>query len=419
MVTGNCPHCGKPIRPGSRYCGNCGNAIKTPAVRLPTLAGDATEIVSEDSTEDALKESWLPCPNCSRPVRPGAKYCHHCGEVIAAQTPVVASPLPADAQVETIAPIHSWAEPTAEKIDSNDRQPAKRKWKGRVAVPLLVSGILLACVAAIVGAYLFLLDPFNWFAAAPLVMATDTQSIISPVVQTSLPSQTAPSIPAATTLAPTTPLVSTSTPTVELTDTAIPTDTPSQPVVILVDDFDNRLNEQWVIWLAPTSPSRPKISTGPGENFLELMAIGDPGEAGITSRKQIPYTTGLDIQFIGQLKPGLTNQVMILDWDPSNVKRGPLSITPGVIHLEVYTDELIFGGQPDTADKCQLANDGYQQHSYRVVIEKNLGLALYIDGSQEPVCVLGPAYSDSQPGFVTFTGAGWITKVQVTTTPLN
>jgi hypothetical protein len=57
---------------------------------------------------------------------------------------------------------------------------------------------------------------------------------------------------------------------------------------------------------------------------------------------------------------------------------------------------------------------GNEQHSYRVVVEQNQDYALYVDGSQTPVCILDSSPLEPEPGLLTFTGIGWITKVQVT-----
>ncbi len=53
-----CPHCGHALRPGARFCGQCGQVIATQAAELhPTV-----------------------CPGCGRPLRSGAKFCGGCGQ---------------------------------------------------------------------------------------------------------------------------------------------------------------------------------------------------------------------------------------------------------------------------------------------------------------------------------------------------
>lgn len=408
MVMRDCPHCGKPLRPGSRFCGNCGKATDIIAAKpSPGYAGVETNGPDVSvNTEEANQAGLVPCPHCGKPVRPGAKFCHNCGQAIPAETPAGQVVMPEAGSVESTAPVAAF-QPQAPAGSSNARVAEKRR-KGRTAIPLVMMGIILACVAAITGGYIYLRDPFNWFTGNQLALQSSNTPVPSQVSPTSTPSLAQTQIPATESLTPT------STPTVEPTDTAIPTSTVSQPFVLLLEDFDGALNEQWVVWLKPESPSRPKISTGPGENFLELMAVQEPGEAGVTTREEIPIETGLDVQFIGQLKEDLPRHVIILDWDPIDTERGPLSTVPGKIHLEIWRDKLIFGTLSGEVEGCQSPIVGYDEHSYRIFIEQNQDMALYVDGSQDPVCILKPVFNEPVPGYLTFTGAGWITKVQVT-----
>jgi hypothetical protein len=315
---------------------------------------------------------------------------------------------------EATTPVKPYIDQTPAGMESSGTQTAAKKRQGRTAVPVIIAGLILACVFAIVGGYLYLVDPLNLFTAGPLALVTDTKPVGSPVSQTAKPSMISSAIPATLTLNPTKVLISTITPTARSTDTAVSTNTTSQPEVLLVEDFDGALNAQWVVWLVPNSPYRPKIDTGPGENFLFLMADENPGDAGITSRVEIPDVPGLDIQFIGQLKDDLPGQVMILDWDPVDVERGPLSTLPGEIHLEIWRDHLIFGAPSGEVEPCQSPIVGNEQHSYRVVIEEDQDLGLLVDGAQDPMCILDANPAEPEPGFLTFTGIGWITKVQVT-----
>lgn len=53
-----CPHCGRPVRPGARFCASCGqSAIVAPGSQ------------TTPST----------CPQCGYPMRSGAKFCSRCG----------------------------------------------------------------------------------------------------------------------------------------------------------------------------------------------------------------------------------------------------------------------------------------------------------------------------------------------------
>ena len=52
-----CPHCGHALRPGARFCGQCGQVV-------------ATQVAEPHLTV---------CSRCGRPVRPGARFCSSCG----------------------------------------------------------------------------------------------------------------------------------------------------------------------------------------------------------------------------------------------------------------------------------------------------------------------------------------------------
>jgi hypothetical protein len=53
-----CPHCGHALRPGARFCGRCGQVVAAQAAEPhPTV-----------------------CPACGRPLRPRARFCGGCGQ---------------------------------------------------------------------------------------------------------------------------------------------------------------------------------------------------------------------------------------------------------------------------------------------------------------------------------------------------
>jgi uncharacterized Zn finger protein (UPF0148 family) len=48
MTTTSCPNCGKPLRPGARFCGNCGHTIPaTPSAQAGTPPSPARNAVSQ------------------------------------------------------------------------------------------------------------------------------------------------------------------------------------------------------------------------------------------------------------------------------------------------------------------------------------------------------------------------------------
>lgn len=52
-----CPHCGRPVRPGAKFCAACGQPVAVAPSQLPSLT----------------------CPQCGYAMRPGAKFCARCG----------------------------------------------------------------------------------------------------------------------------------------------------------------------------------------------------------------------------------------------------------------------------------------------------------------------------------------------------
>ena len=96
MATTSCPNCGKPLRPGARFCGNCGHTIPaTPAAQVGVPpAGPAT----------------IACPQCGKPVRVGAKFCSNCGKVLQAESASPATPIP---PASPVSPAQSVEKPVA------------------------------------------------------------------------------------------------------------------------------------------------------------------------------------------------------------------------------------------------------------------------------------------------------------------
>jgi len=62
-----CAHCGEPLLPGARFCGNCGQSVPTDGPRL--------------------------CINCHAELEPGARFCGICGQRVGApEAPLAAQP---------------------------------------------------------------------------------------------------------------------------------------------------------------------------------------------------------------------------------------------------------------------------------------------------------------------------------------
>lgn len=78
----NCPHCNETIKPGAKFCVHCGKKI---------------EVSNENATQDkTMKSDENICPQCHNPLKPGAKFCTKCGTKISANATINKQPLPED-----------------------------------------------------------------------------------------------------------------------------------------------------------------------------------------------------------------------------------------------------------------------------------------------------------------------------------
>jgi len=228
---------------------------------------------------------------------------------------------------------------------------------------------------------------------APLVTATSTRV---------LPTQafTAEPLPSATQE----PLA-----TVPLTPTQTLSAPVSQGVLLFEDFFDAGLSQHWLTWGEP----RATIGTGFGDNWLYLKAL-DPGTAGVTSRSDdvIPNAPGVAIELDAQMDDKYPQAVLVLDWDPLSFGRGPDNQDDGLIRLEIRADRFkLFGrGFPGTCEQTLTATDS---HTYLLRVTEGQGVALYLDGAGQPVCQLASLDLAPQPGKISFSGLGWVSRVKV------
>ena len=412
MTTTTCPNCGKPLRPGARFCGNCGATVP------PTLP-EATPSTVETP-------AIYPCPHCGKPVRSGAKFCTHCGKEVLQES---------EKQPFSAARVHP-AVSSSSKIGSAEAVPAARskplaapaigsKPRRRPIWPLVFIGILLICGIGSAGGYLYLQDPFNWLRTATpsregiIPSMTVPPSVTQiPVISTTThtPIQASPSaaiVLATATISPSLPPVISITPTTQVTSSVTLTSTVASFVglptesTIFEDDFDEALNVNWLAWGNP----RPTIRNGFGDNWLELKAADVPSAAGVTSRVEIANSEDTTIEFAAQLNPGFPNYPLFFDWDPIQIQRGPQNPDPTVVHLEIRKN-LILMQAPAANNSCPLNMDGTKHHDYFIKFLAEKIVELYIDSSEQPLCKLNMGIIPVS-GKISFTGSGWVTLVHV------
>lgn len=78
----NCPYCNGAIKPGAKFCVHCGKKIETEA-----------NVVQQS---EAVKSENNVCPQCNNILKPGAKFCTKCGTRISTDAKINNKPLPQD-----------------------------------------------------------------------------------------------------------------------------------------------------------------------------------------------------------------------------------------------------------------------------------------------------------------------------------
>lgn len=434
-----CPNCGKPLRPGAKFCGSCGATL--PAGPPPRAAAAAAP---PDS---------VACPHCGKPVRPGAKFCSNCGKVIEAVSPEAAAtqvgkppvsgppvgayPGPAPT-LQGAAPPPSASRESPRPAAAAPPPPVGSAKTSRRGLTLVLLAVLLAgCALLFVGGY-FAATRLGFLgasagegtatssvAATAILTATATQSpaTITPTVTTTI-TPTLTIAPSAT-LTPTQALAiapaATSTSTVVLgaAPTVVATDVvtaAAQAAALLFEDtFDSQLSDNWVTWGAPI----PTIDRGFNDRWLSLRSeVLTSG--GVTSgvAYRIVNGPGTVIEFEGQLDNRYLNYAILMDWDQEEIRRGSETLNPGMIRVEVRAEAVTLRTLL-TREACQAPVDAARSHTYRVEILEGQGVALYIDAAETPVCTIADMGIAALPGKVSFSGLGWVTRVKVMQRPVQ
>ncbi len=445
MSTISCPKCGNPLRPGARFCGNCGTVL--PATPTPAAPRPAPPPVQSTAQPTPGKENL--CPHCGKPVRPGAKFCNNCGKAIgsgplpaapgAAQpapvppapsgTPVTpgpsSRPVPAAQQAARKPPtgpiVAGQAGPSSRPVAAAQKPAATSTGtKKRPIWPIfLIILLLVACLGVVVGGYFFYLKD-TLMLLGPKQSPGATTTVKTPVGAPTTavkPSNTAAATPGPTntlqpTAAPATqtaqPSLTSAPPTVTLT----PVITPTTALTSLKfeDNFNGPLNKTtWKAWGDPL----PKTKSGPIPWLYLTAEI--PSDAGVSLRDPLLFTPGTLIQFDARLDPAYTQFTLIFDWDPPNLVRDQGVKEPGVIHIEIRKDSITFD-TPITLDGCEKQApdfDGTLPHSYQVRKLEKLGVALFIDNAPVPICAVQDMGLTLDSGRISFSGLGWITLVRV------
>lgn len=405
----NCPNCGRPIRPGAKFCGYC-KAELSKAVQPNEQAKPAP---AEASAAAPAEEKA--CPHCGKPVRASTRFCPSCGKAVAQPpTPPTPSPLPPPSPV-------SPGKPAAKA--QGKPSPLRSAWFDRLRqlprqVVILVSIAIGVCCLTGVLIAIAVFDlfgskvapvptfpPTSVGTASPIVTSTVVPSVTPTFTETPTPSPTLTLLPATTetSLPPTTPAALT---------TPGETGVPSLRV-LFEENFNTGLDpRKWFLWgQLPAQQS--------GDSNPALLLSGETeGAAGVTVQTPITLSTGLVIVFNVKVDVAGAQNVILFNWDPVEVMRQPnrptgpllLKIGNGWVRFEIKRVE-----PRGTIAGCELPLGDTQYHNYQIKIGDKLTAALVMDGIE--VCSLPDtilANPADPTGRISFSGRGLVDDLRVT-----
>ena len=395
MTTTTCPGCGSTVRPGAKFCGICGSAIKP-----------ATPAVADNYSTAAPPHI---CPSCGKPVRANAKFCSVCGKPISEKNNVSIT-----AQTTEPAPVlhkpKSELSGGLEKPGSTLANP-KPKAKNRIWLGLGIGLIFICGLLSIAGGVVYFRDPFGW--RPPL---SPTASVTLLATNTPQPSFTATQIFTETTTAIASATIDAiKSPTLALTEVTptdlISTETPQPPSsflssALLFENFEGDLASGWRIWGDP----RPQIKVDSDKNSMLWLTGDQPGAAGITSKSILALAPGMSIQMAAQLQNALPYNILFLDWDAGSAFRDSES-PPGVLHIEIRGDKVVLQTR---SGRCEPKLDGAQLHRYEIRIQQGMALYFLVDGNETSSCRIPNSELLTTGGRLTISGVGMVHEILVT-----
>ncbi len=283
-MSATCPKCSKPVRIGAKFCGSCGAEmpgtipLSQVNVPIPTPEPEVEPApVPPAEMEEAVPAKPL-CPHCGKEVREGAKFCNFCGKPIAiAEVPAPAVPVvegPVDVVAMEPPPPPPTPIPSVPPLPPIQMRKKKRGKKLLIVLLLLVLGVL--CLVA-VGVVLFFTGVIN----KDMISGT-YEDILGRIGRTTPTLEATETVQATETPEPTftETTAPTSTPTKKSTATLAPTKETvevTEGAFIFKDEFSTGLNDWWITW----GVNKPVIV----DDTLGHLGItsGQPGDSGITT----------------------------------------------------------------------------------------------------------------------------------------
>ena len=419
-MTSTCPNCGKPVRPGARFCGNCGTTITS----APPVQPQAAPSVENGAT--------VACPFCGKPVRPDAKFCPSCGNTITLAAVAAASP-----QTSTPGgpPPAATTPPTGVQASAAGSQPPVAR-KPRSIIrrfgPIFLILIILGCAAVFAVGYLLGKDVFGLFGASTSTPSQKTPTHTATLSKTASPTPASPTptpsstftvIPVlpATTEPPSAPTLTPAatntqkppfptaqppkhTPTKDIGIPTVPAITLPAPIntTIVQENFDRSLSMPWATW----GPGQVKVVNG----LLVLNSL-QAGDSGLSWTHPVTITQGLTIQFTAHVDAKDPRKQFFFDLDLGDVPRKDNSGS-GAVQVSVGNGVMLL--QVDVSNMCRNYDlPDNNAHLFLVNITPENQVSFSMDGRPEPLCSIQAEFVSSS-GFLSWRGNGWIDQVNVT-----
>jgi DNA-directed RNA polymerase subunit RPC12/RpoP len=166
-MAATCPHCGYPVKPGIKFCGNCGKPL--PVSPIPDIAHPVANAYPPSPG------GGIACPHCGKPVRAGAKFCASCGRPVQVQgaapvTPAVTTP-PVAVQA-TATPVTA---PTSKPLNVKAQPKKKQSWLWVLIGGAIICGLGAAAAGVYVANQRGLIHLWG-----PEITQTSTPETVSP-----------------------------------------------------------------------------------------------------------------------------------------------------------------------------------------------------------------------------------------------
>ncbi len=421
-MNAQCPHCGKTNRPGAQFCGFCGQDMSKEKPPIPT-AGDSPPPVApappSKPPEVPAGGAGNACPHCGRTVRTGVKFCASCGKEIAAHvTPSVQPPV-LPKPPSPIPPIDQ--DPQQPPPQRDKFFPQLRQQLAQVPLwmkLLVLIGSVVLCVT--LGLIVWNVGFESRATPSPTISAMEESAIgeVSGEAETPKPGPrlqaesptSPPQLPTATEQPTEAPLPTatdeTAPPTSESTADQASDDAAPAPVSF-EDNFEGDLERQWDVW---GEPPFPEVNAELG--FLELSGQGFE-QALLTAKEPIRLYTGVLIEFHAKVTGMDSNHILYLDWFPGLEMRPPHELGP--LHLNVGDGKISLYHRNRG---CDLPIHDTNFLTYQLeVVEADEGIAVdfFVDGMRQDDCS-GISFSlpPDSVGRITLSGYGWVDWLTIT-----